>query len=159
MKPMIILALTIACALPTPAAAESSSCGMAVLQDVDVSTTLVPQASITTARNRRAKPGAVQDWWAYSTPGARLSKRYLVTVRLNDMVYTAEASGDGFWTYDPSTLVINDAIHGMIRERSDSRQIKQAAVASGMKTLMDDALSRALFGHTTLEEVLRVAYE
>jgi hypothetical protein len=114
MKPMIILALTIACALPTPAAAESSSCGMAVLQDVDVSTTLVPQASITTARNRRAKPGAVQDWWAYSTPGARLSKRYLVTVRLNDMVYTAEASGDGFWTYDPSTLVINDAIHACV---------------------------------------------
>ena len=114
MKPMIILALTIACALPTPAAAESSSCGMAVLQDVDVSTTLVPQASITTARNRRAKPGAVQDWWAYSTPGARLSKRYLVTVRLNDMVYTGEASGDGFWTYDPSTLVINDAIHACV---------------------------------------------
>ena len=56
-------------------------------------------------------------------------------------------------------LVINDAIHAMIRERSDSRQIKQAAVASGMKTLMEDALTKALFGHTTLEEVLRVAYE
>jgi type II secretory ATPase GspE/PulE/Tfp pilus assembly ATPase PilB-like protein len=56
-------------------------------------------------------------------------------------------------------LVINDAIHTMIRERSDSRQIKQAAVGSGMKTLMEDALAKALFGQTTLEEVLRVAYE
>ena len=56
-------------------------------------------------------------------------------------------------------LVINDAIHAMIRERSDSRQIKQAAVGSGMKTLMEDALTKALFGQTTLEEVLRVAYE
>jgi type IV pilus assembly protein PilB len=56
-------------------------------------------------------------------------------------------------------LVINDAIHTLIRERSDSRQIKQAAVAAGMTTLMDDALAKALFGQTTLEEVLRVAYE
>jgi len=47
----------------------------------------------------------------------------------------------------------------MIRERADSRQIKQAAVAAGMKTLMEDALAKALFGQTTLEEVLRVAYE
>ena len=56
-------------------------------------------------------------------------------------------------------LVINDAIHALIRERADSRLIKQAAVAAGMNTLMDDALAKALFGQTTLEEVLRVAYE
>jgi general secretion pathway protein E len=56
-------------------------------------------------------------------------------------------------------LVINDVIHTLIRERSDSRQIKQAAVAAGMTTLLDDALAKALFGQTTLEEVLRVAYE
>ena len=114
MKPLIIVALIAAAGLPTAAAAESSSCGMAVLHDVEVSTTLVPQASVTTARNRPAKPGAVQDWFAYSTPNARVSKRYLVTVRLNDMVYTGEASGDGFWTYDPSALVINDAIHACV---------------------------------------------
>ena len=56
-------------------------------------------------------------------------------------------------------LVINDKIHQLIRERSDSRQVRQAAVEAGMKTLMDDALAKALFGQTTLEEVLRVAYE
>jgi type IV pilus assembly protein PilB len=56
-------------------------------------------------------------------------------------------------------LVINDTIHTLIRERADSRQIKQTAVAAGMKTLMEDALAKALFGETTLEEVLRVAYE
>lgn len=56
-------------------------------------------------------------------------------------------------------LVIDDAIHALLRARADSRQIKQAAVAAGMKTLMDDALTKALSGHTTLEEVLRVAYE
>ena len=56
-------------------------------------------------------------------------------------------------------LVINDAIHTLIRERADSRQLKAAAVAAGMTPLMDDALGKAMFGHTTIEEVLRVAYE
>jgi len=56
-------------------------------------------------------------------------------------------------------LVIDPAIHALIRERGDSRQIKQAAVAAGMTTLMDDALAKAANGQTTLEEVLRVAYE
>jgi type IV pilus assembly protein PilB len=56
-------------------------------------------------------------------------------------------------------LVINHAIHTLIRERADSRLIKEAAVKGGMKTLMDDALAKAIFGQTTLEEVLRVAYE
>ena len=56
-------------------------------------------------------------------------------------------------------LVIDHAIHTLIRERADSRLIKEAAVRSGMTTLMDDALAKALFGQTTIEEVLRVAYE
>jgi type IV pilus assembly protein PilB len=56
-------------------------------------------------------------------------------------------------------LVIDHAIHTLIRERADSRLIKEAAVRGGMVSLMDDALSKALFGMTTVEEVLRVAYE
>jgi type II secretory ATPase GspE/PulE/Tfp pilus assembly ATPase PilB-like protein len=56
-------------------------------------------------------------------------------------------------------LVVDHAINTLIRERADSRLIKEAAVKAGMKTLLDDALAKALFGQTTLEEVLRVAYE
>jgi type IV pilus assembly protein PilB len=56
-------------------------------------------------------------------------------------------------------LVVDAAIHTLIRERADSRLIKKTAVAGGMKTLLDDALSKAIFGQTTLEEVIRVAYE
>jgi type II secretory ATPase GspE/PulE/Tfp pilus assembly ATPase PilB-like protein len=55
-------------------------------------------------------------------------------------------------------LVVDPAIHDLIRERADSRLIKQTAVAGGLHTLLDDALSKALFGQTTLDEVLRVAY-
>ena len=40
-----------------------------------------------------------------------------------------------------------------------ARLIKQAAVTAGMNTLLGDALAKAIFGQTTIEEVLRVAYE
>lgn len=56
-------------------------------------------------------------------------------------------------------LVVDHTINAMIRQRADSRMVKEAAVKAGMKTLIDDALAKALFGETTLEEVLRVAYE
>jgi type II secretory ATPase GspE/PulE/Tfp pilus assembly ATPase PilB-like protein len=56
-------------------------------------------------------------------------------------------------------LVMDAAVHSLIRERADSRLIKQAAVAAGMNTLLGDALSKAIFGQTTIEEVIRVAYE
>ena len=56
-------------------------------------------------------------------------------------------------------LIIDPAIHTLIRERGDSRQVKRAAVAAGMTTLLEDALAKARAGRTTIEEVLRVAYE
>ena len=33
---------------------------------------------------------------------------------LDDMVYTAESSGDAFWSFNPTTLVINDTIHACV---------------------------------------------
>lgn len=56
-------------------------------------------------------------------------------------------------------LVVDATINALIRDRADSRRVKAAAVAAGMKTLLTDALSKAIFGQTTVEEVLRVAYE
>jgi type IV pilus assembly protein PilB len=56
-------------------------------------------------------------------------------------------------------LVVDAAINTLIRERADSRLLKQAAVTAGMNTLLGDALAKAIFGQTTIEEVIRVAYE
>ena len=56
-------------------------------------------------------------------------------------------------------LTMDAGIHALIRERAGAPRIKAAAVKSGMKSLMEDALSKAIFGQTTIEEVLRVAYE
>ena len=47
----------------------------------------------------------------------------------------------------------------MIIRRTSTKEIKEYAVARGMRTLRDDGLEKAFAGVTTLEEVLRVTQE
>jgi len=56
-------------------------------------------------------------------------------------------------------LPIDAAMHDLIGARADSRRIRDAAVRGGFKSIRDDALSKAVLGQTTLDEVLRVSYE
>jgi general secretion pathway protein E len=56
-------------------------------------------------------------------------------------------------------LVVSDHMRAMVTEGADAGAIKRAAIASGMKTLRDDGLRKALAGHTSLDEVLRVTQE
>ncbi len=53
-------------------------------------------------------------------------------------------------------LVIDDAIRKLILARADAAQIRDAARAGGMATLLDDGTRKAGAGVTTLAEVLRV---
>ncbi|MEI6669865.1 MAG: GspE/PulE family protein [Acidobacteriota bacterium] len=56
-------------------------------------------------------------------------------------------------------LMVDPAIHELIRQRADSRLIKEAATKGGFRSLLDDALSKAVLGYTTLDDVVRVSYE
>ena len=56
-------------------------------------------------------------------------------------------------------LAIDAAMHDLIGDRADSRRIREAAVRSGFKSIRDDAVSKAVLGQTTLDEVIRVSYE
>ncbi len=47
----------------------------------------------------------------------------------------------------------------MIIRRCHSGEIKEYAVAHGMRTLRDDGLARVAAGDTTIEEVLRVTQD
>jgi len=47
-------------------------------------------------------------------------------------------------------------MQALIRDRADVRVVRQAAVQAGVKTLREDALAKAIFQQTTLEEVIRV---
>lgn len=53
-------------------------------------------------------------------------------------------------------LPITPEIQKLIMNRAGASEIKKVAKAQGMKTLLDDALTKAMEGITTIEEVLRV---
>jgi type IV pilus assembly protein PilB len=54
-------------------------------------------------------------------------------------------------------MVINEEIAELIVRRAPLSEIREAAKAAGMKTLMEDGLRKVMAGITTIEEVLRVA--
>jgi len=53
-------------------------------------------------------------------------------------------------------LTINDEIRRLVSERKDARQIEQAAIDGGMRTIYADGCAKALQGVTSMDEVLRV---
>lgn len=56
-------------------------------------------------------------------------------------------------------LVMNDSIQSLVLKHADSRAIHQSAVESGMRTMYEDGMRKALSGVTSVEEVLRVTRE
>ncbi|MCY1443307.1 Type II secretion system protein E [compost metagenome] len=51
---------------------------------------------------------------------------------------------------------MNDALRRAVMRRDGMGEIERIARAAGMRTMYEDGLSKALLGHTTIEEVLRV---
>lgn len=56
-------------------------------------------------------------------------------------------------------FVINDDIKKLIIAKASADEIKKKAINSGMKTLRNDGIEKALAGITTVEEALRVTQE
>ena len=56
-------------------------------------------------------------------------------------------------------LLMTDNIKALVLKRCDVSDIASAAIADGMVTMLNDGLSKAVNGVTTIEEVLRVAPE
>ena len=99
---------------PSPAAAQSAVCGTATLRDVEIVTERVSQATITSVHEKRKEKPGEREAHVYTTPAERQNKKYLVTVRLNDLLYTGESSGNAFWDFNPTRLVINDPIEACV---------------------------------------------
>ena len=53
-------------------------------------------------------------------------------------------------------LVMNDELRRAVMRRAGMGEIERIARAAGMRTMYEDGLAKALAGHTTIEEVLRV---
>jgi hypothetical protein len=99
-----------------PAQSAATHCGMATLRDVEVLVQTISQGTVTSVRERRSRKPGEREAQVYTTPGERQSKKYLVTVLLNDLVYTGESPGDEFWHFNPTRFVINDPIDACVRE-------------------------------------------
>ncbi len=56
-------------------------------------------------------------------------------------------------------LTMNDALRRLLMQHADASDIEHAARDSGMHTMYEDGLRKALAGLTTIEEVLRVTQE
>jgi len=56
-------------------------------------------------------------------------------------------------------LEVDDNIRALIVGRADAAQIKNQAIKSGMKTMVEDGLAKAHAGITTIEEVIRIIHE
>jgi len=56
-------------------------------------------------------------------------------------------------------LTMNDALRRLLMQHADAGDIERAARQSGMRTMYEDGLRKALAGLTTVEEVLRVTQE
>jgi type IV pilus assembly protein PilB len=54
-------------------------------------------------------------------------------------------------------LLVTDAVRDLISRRAQDHEIRRAARTAGMRTLLEDGVSKAARGLTTLDEVLRVA--
>ena len=54
-------------------------------------------------------------------------------------------------------LLVTDALRDLISRRAQDHEIRRAARTAGMRTLLEDGLSKAARGLTTLDEVLRAA--
>jgi type II secretory ATPase GspE/PulE/Tfp pilus assembly ATPase PilB-like protein len=55
-------------------------------------------------------------------------------------------------------MPVDDEIKSLIVKQATSGQIKEAAIAAGMRTLQQDGLAKVQNGMTSLEEVLRVVF-
>ena len=56
-------------------------------------------------------------------------------------------------------LAMNDAVRQAIVRRASAQDIQRAAIETGMATMFEDGMKKAVAGETTLEEVLRVTRE
>jgi general secretion pathway protein E len=56
-------------------------------------------------------------------------------------------------------LPVDSELCSMIIRRASTAELKEHAVAKGMRTLREDGLAKALAGITTIEEVLRVTQD
>ena len=54
------------------------------------------------------------------------------------------------------SFTVDDEARALMMERRPAAEIRRAAMARGMRTMLQDGFAKALLGETTVEEIYRV---
>ena len=57
------------------------------------------------------------------------------------------------------TLIMTDLIRRQILQHAESNELQRAAVAAGMRPMLQDGIAKVAAGVTSVEEVMRVTRE
>ncbi len=55
-------------------------------------------------------------------------------------------------------MPVDETMRGLIQKSHSGQELRNYAVASGMKTLLCDGMEKAARGETTIQEVIRETY-
>jgi hypothetical protein len=117
---------------PTPARAQTLyACGDGTVQGVRAVTEKLIRETVTTRRSEEGELNAFVE-----TTDEKQHTAYVVSVELEDRLYTSQSAGDPYGTLDPMRLATGDAIHicvnsaQMILERSDGKDYRAPVVRS-----------------------------
>jgi len=82
-------------------------------------------------------------------------------IQLYKAVGCRQCTGSGYHgrTTIAELLVLSEPVRRLILSHADGKTIQHAAVESGMITMKEDGLKKALLGSTTIEEVTRVTQD
>jgi hypothetical protein len=118
---LVHAAAALAAALTGPPEADAQTlytCGQGTVRSVQSITEIVTRRTVTTPirgdKSLRVEPTSREE-----------HRRYLVAVRLNDLVYTGQSSADASWNFDPTVLTINDDRHLRERHADGSRSARR----------------------------------
>jgi general secretion pathway protein E len=94
-------------------------------------------------------------------PEVIASMKLLVEIGENPMLYRPVGCEHCHGGYSGQTAIIevltmSNEIRRLVIARAEAREIHQAALAQGMRSMEQDGMLKALAGETTIEEVLRV---
>ncbi len=113
-------------------ATQTGTCITGRLVDVQVDTRLIDAGTAEHVEEKAKKSG--REYHAYSTPLTQQQTIYTVTVRLDDIVYTALSQSIFGFGFKPTSFIVNDPIQGCVRgntlalTRQDGKEFKARIV-------------------------------
>ena len=121
---------------------KNRQCGAGTLLDVQVNVETI-HAGTSEHGQERVKKNGKKEYDGYSTAYMRKQTTYTVTVRIDDIIYTAQSEDIFGFGFKPTSFVVNDPIGACLRgntlglERPDGKEYR-ARIVRAVRTAPSD---------------------